>query len=74
MNENGLTVTVGTKHEQGKAPVPVTITVPQEQVWLYYKMTEQEKLLRGIKTAVQIVAVIVLITAILAACSALGLR
>lgn len=35
---------------------------------------EQLKTLRTINTAIQVVAVIVLLTAILAACSALGVR
>ena len=74
MDDNGLKVNIGIKREKGKSPVPVTITVPPDQVWMYYKLTEQEKLLGGIKTAVQIIAVIVLLTAILAACGALGLR
>ncbi len=71
LNDDLLKVPYKTEHGLSK----------EEQMWLgnWFEslakiQNEQLKTLRTINTAIQVVAVIVLLTAILAACSALGLH
>jgi hypothetical protein len=47
------------------------VLVPDDQEWLWYMLSEQMKILKKINTAVQIVSVIIVLSVIVAACSAL---
>jgi hypothetical protein len=58
--------------EPGKHPIH--LLVPNDQAWLYAMLERQEKILNGIKTACTIIAVLILLIALISACSALGLR
>jgi hypothetical protein len=48
-----------------------TLHVPEDQAWLLHILSEQTKILKSINTAIQIIAVIILLSVIVAACSAL---
>ncbi len=65
--KSDITITT-TKYEKGKTPTQTNVVVPANQAWLYYAIAEQTKLLKQINTAVEIVAVIVLLTAIVTGC------
>ena len=49
----------------------ILATVPKESIWLYEILRKQESHLSSIKTAAWIMAIILLLVAILSACSGL---
>ncbi|MGA2504239.1 MAG: hypothetical protein ABSG01_09135 [Anaerolineales bacterium] len=61
--------TVIVSSEKGKSDIH--LVVPNDQIWLYAMMERQEKVLNGIKTACTIIAVLIILTVVMAACSAL---
>jgi hypothetical protein len=48
-----------------------TLNAPEDQAWLEDILYDQTKILKSINTAVQIIAVLILLSVIVAACSAL---
>ena len=60
-----------TTTQQGGKRVRTLYKIAAPDAWLYYLMEEQAKILRGIRTAVTILAVLAVMGVILAGCSAL---
>jgi hypothetical protein len=52
------------EYPKGSIPVQHELTVPDEQEWLWYMLSEQTKILKSIKGAAQWVAFVVLILVI----------
>jgi len=48
-----------------------TLSAPEDQAWLEDILYDQTKILKQINTAIQIIAALVLLTVIVATCSAL---
>jgi uncharacterized protein YmfQ (DUF2313 family) len=64
------TVTIANEDKKGIA-YPRDVLIPSDQEWLWHMLFEQTKILKKINTAVQIIAVIILLSVIVAACSAI---
>jgi hypothetical protein len=73
-NIPGPVIEIDTKYQQGKKVGGTTIPVPPDQAWLFYKLDRQEKILGGIRSWVTFLGVLVILSVIFAACSALGIH
>ncbi len=71
-NEISPTKTVTISEElKGGFPTQRDVSIPNDQEWLWFMLSEQTKILKKINTAIQIVAVIVILTALFAGFSVL---
>ena len=73
MEQKDWSMTIGERHEKGKLPIPINVIIPAGQIWLYYKLDRQEKILGNIRSSVTFMGIILILSIIFAACSALGI-